>query len=838
MKLLSENAERPERGLVLVLFTLSLPALLGLIVLGVDLGNLFLAREKLNLLSRSAAATAINVRALRGWAPLACAEESSSLGFTCTETITQAEPQGRDYKYIVQEVNATLLSQMETLLPESVVRVNDKPYTTPLVQYGLPTTGGGVIWSESIPTDTAPIYNLKTDTFRLKLRYGVKTILLSQLGDLLRIKISGLCQQPTGQGLFQNKRCWVENSDSLSSSATTKARVIMLLDTSGSMQSKQQALTSAVASFIDYFNPYKDELGIIPYGTGVKTGSIELGLFNSKGSDKFFKIKDVVSAFDMDGQTNPCDALIESAAMIDRKRATEKAPSPTRTFVVLFTDGAPNVYRLRFCDPKSSTSACEQPAALAATTAPDKNDWYGWTVRWGRRDTYKVGDNPVYGAPKIAPVNGPTNYDFNTTPVGAKPGNFRINERGEFMVRSASGPWCNMERSSTECRSLTAIQKQDEPYHSLPLKLLFAPDPLPLADNNYLWNGPSYLVNRRDQTSMGSVTNLIDRVDPSAYPTLFTTCGPPNRKGTAATNPDQFSYNHSLYFASRVLDRNWTLTRQLFFGGAQQDVVYLTKPHPLRFNNPSNLTIPFFAGDDSSTQVPTFDSTTPPPGCLDALDAEIPVAANGVKLFVGVGRNSFWSNTDSASVGEVGEIIKSAELPYYCAIRTADHLRQDKNATVFAVGLGEGARYTYGESCWDPLQNALDFNLRKDFFLQRLALAPEALVFAPKSSNLRYASWKPQTDFNVQTRGGSDAKKSDLVCSAYHPLQDQTVTIGFTQQCNPASETAQSCSSLVRVEPGNFSQDSLGGYYPTSDPSALKSQFGAIAKQILFRLTL
>jgi hypothetical protein len=40
------------------------------------------------------------------------------------------------------------------------------------------------------------------------------------------------------------------------------------------------------------------------------------------------------------------------------------------------------------------------------------------------------------------------------------------------------------------------------------------------------------------------------------------------------------------------------------------------------------------------------------------------------------------------------------------------------------------------------------------------------------------------------------------------------------------------------MKPPEFSTDSIGGYYPTSNPEQLKAQFGAIAKQILFRLSL
>jgi hypothetical protein len=259
------------------------------------------------------------------------------------------------------------------------------------------------------------------------------------------------------------------------------------------------------------------------------------------------------------------------------------------------------------------------------------------------------------------------------------------------------------------------------------------------------------------------------------------------------------------------------------------------------------MTVKFYRGDGAleSSSAPSFTPLpSSPAGCLEALDAEIPVARSGVQLFVGVGGSSFWSNTTAASIGQVGEIIKTAELPYYCAIRAADYLRSaEKNTTVFAVGLGEGARYTYGETCEDPMQNALDFDRRKDFFLQRLAFAPESINFGNgATTSLATAQWQSSADFGLRSRTLTN-------CTAAHPLAGQTVYLGFSSTCanwgSPPSSLAiptalGACKNPVgrEMKPPEFSTDSIGGYYPTSNPEQLKAQFGAIAKQILFRLSL
>ena len=827
-----------ERGIALVLFTITLPILLSLTILGVDLGNLYVTRDKLNSLNRSAAATALNMRSLQGWAPLACRDKDESpnkLGYKCAAALSQSAPQGELYGTLVAEINRTLVSEITRIFPEARSTSADGSATTShLVGYAYP----GATWTSALPPITAAVYNLRTDAFQLKVRYAAKTIFLSQLAKLFKVNVSNLCSQEGNTQLAAENRCWVESTDTASNSATTKARVIMLLDTSGSMQSKQLPLKAAAGAFIDYFNPFKDEIGIIPYGTGVKAGVLQPRIFNEAGADgALLKLKESVANLVMGGQTNPCDALIESAAMIPTP-ATEV--SSTRTFVVLFTDGAPNVYRLRFCDPASSRSGCRTPPALAS--ASGTNDWYGWTVKWGRRlPNDPALTNPVFDPPQVRNAAGTT---FNTAPsltLPARPDKFRINEDGTFMIRatSAATQWYPMESNQSPA-----------PVTGMPYSKMFRP--LTTAEDNYLWNGPSYLVNRKDQISMASVSNLIDRVG-----STFTTCGLPKPKGATAqaTLADQFNYNHSLYFASRVLDTQWSLDRLLFgaTGLKQADAVYLrgttVRAAPLDFRYPPNFTVKFYRGEgvSDSSDAPVFNPPLTPPaspvaGCLDALDAEIPVQEAGVKLFVGAGRSSFWSNTDATSIARVGEIIKSAELPYYCAIRAADYLRQKKNTTVFTVGLGESASITYGETCEDPMQNALDFDKRKDFFLQRLAFAPEAIRFASANTmSLVGAFWQPKADFDLK-------KRTLLTCSAQHPLKDRIVYTGFSWTCADngtppvtlAMPAEGECKDPTVAEHDlrDFLPDAIGGYYPTSDASKLTAQFGAIAKQILFRLSL
>jgi hypothetical protein len=165
--------------------------------------------------------------------------------------------------------------------------------------------------------------------------------------------------------------------------------------------------------------------------------------------------------------------------------------------------------------------------------------------------------------------------------------------------------------------------------------------------------------------------------------------------------------------------------------------------------------------------------------------------------------------------------VKTAELPYYCAIRAADVLRQ-QGVRIFTVGLGNPA--PTGAGCNDPLENALDFDSRKDRFLTRLALDPNSLA-------------NPQNAFGAgglgEWTGVNFTKQSNLTIQCEnHPLNGQRVYLGYGEAGNPDNPT-----SWTPAQHG-FTQQDVGGYYATNDPAQLRGVFGQVAKQILLQLSL
>jgi hypothetical protein len=600
----------------------------------------------------------------------------------------------------------------------------------------------------------------------------------------------------------------------------------------GSGSTKIEVLKEAVTNFVDMFNPFKDRIAVIDYGTAVKSQG-QLTTFDS-ASGEHLNIKNNIQALQAGGLTNPCDALVESIAAA---AGADLSPNDA-TAVVLFSDGSPNVSRLKYCD-FDGDGSCQAPTriqtALASLTDEgSRQGWYSWITKWGRRQLVScpngVGTDgvrncdPVYGWPALVDKDG---NQFSLADIRA---NLRLHEDGYFIWKTGPNPADELP-ITTEHPTL-----QNGPYY-----LQF--DTLSRVEDNYKWNGSSYLVHA--STPPGPGRSLLDRI-PATFTPAPVTCGPGSRPDyPGAWDRDLPSdnlremYTHSRYFGSRILNHNWVLGPANGVPSQhsnQREKVgldaiepngnqpidppeYFTERHPQRLMNNQNQS----------------------PGCLETLNTQIPFTANSgnrniedaaANIFVGganAASHSFLSNDPAnidASIAAVGEIVKSAELPYYCALRAADYLRSQYGAIVFVVGLGPRAADIYGDQCTDPLQNPLDFDSRKDNFLRRLAFAPESLVRQQVDDfiNGQSASWDSSNDFGYSPRDLSTCASND------HPLSGQTVTLGYGEELsgnNPASRAPND---------HNFTPRHFGAYYGCNDPSQLNEVFGNIAKQLLLRL--
>lgn len=810
----------PQAGVIVTLFALALPVLVSLLVLAIDCGYLYLARSRLTKVARVSSATALNMMALRGWGAMVAEPEAASslLGLkTADVTITDDGPTTLANQAVLEEIRQSAIDSLALYYPTDFRTTDPRS----LSQYFKFKDSRGI--EHSSPQLSA--INRIDSSVRITYRYAVRTYLMGAISQILGG--TGPCVRMEGETAL---RCWVE-SPPPAGGATGRlkpANVFMLLDVSGSMneivdgRTKSSRLVEAAANFIDMFNPFHDKFAIIPYATTADTGAVPaMGDLDRRSAGGFLQSKMDISALEIGGQTNQCDALIQVIRSIAASPNLRDQNTPK--FVLLFTDGAPNVYRLGFCENaqcnSSGTPARLQQALQAGGLSIDQADagWYGWTVKWDKREVFRInpphdtcptdgsgnGENsphpghripecdPVWAFPKVVGIQNGTELSYETVSQ-----RLRLNEDGEFILQGA--PY--NERTLTE----------------LGYKLKFRDwqtTGLPDYQNldAYKWNGPSYLVHSSFQIPRG--LSLIDRIPliQEAGNSPAITCGPGSRApfpghvtSTAPYVADK--YNHSRYFASRVVDQDWRWN-----GSPHDDSSDKATKTGLTLNQRNSA--PAYFSQPHTIQGNPHDS----PGCLRSLQSQIPFTDAQVH----VGRN-FVSNTAS-SILTRGEVVKTAELPYYCALRAADWLRSRYGVVIFVVGLGQDADEIYGSLCTDPLQNALDFNSRKDRFLRRLAFAPESLSDpAAFFVNNQQARWNETSDFRF-----SSARM--ITNCTNHPLAGLTMEMGYSEE-----DLANGDGYLPGTH--GFDTDHLGAYYGANNPDDLKLLFGEIAKRMLLRL--
>ena len=784
------NNHRKQRGIMLVMFAISVPVLFGLATLALDAGNLYLTRLRLDKAVRESAGTALSMMSLSGWGSLVTDETVQ-----CGERNCGLATGGKGSESSAQETARTtaILAAMDQIVQQTVENI--PAVNTNKLLYRSFSAGGWQEREEGFSRESISLNG--TTSVGIGVTVETDTLLLGTLGAAL----PGLQDACTGE----NGRCRVSSTPITQTGTLQPANIFLLLDTSGSMASpanpnnangptKMDALVGAVSNFIDMFNPSNDQISIINFATTATQNPRALRIFSAPATEKLLEIKNFFAESTAGGMTNPCDALIETINNLPA--------NGNPTFVVLFTDGAPNVYRMNFCEWNSPICGPPQYNAQHLTDQANQGGvepmagWYGWTVNWGRRQTYcKEGDvqdgfkcNPVFSYPKLI--------------------------RDGFEM-----PEAEARKATLNADGIFEIATESE--ETSEIKLAFDPD----TPQNYQWYGPSYLVHASEIDFLQGA--LIDRI-PRDVKEAPVTCGPGSRApyrgsaievGGSKRIPDNF--NHSRYFASRVLDRGWKLKQpHPDVDESRETLVGLDEVEDKPENEGSIKAPPYYPDRDDGKPPRIGFGEAGTSGCLRRLSGNLPVNF-WAKIFLG---NRFISNTTPESVEQVGEIVKTAELPYYCAIRAADILRQ-QGVRVFTVGLGPPAANLYGEECNDPLENALDFDSRKDRFLTRLALDPNSLATPENAFG--------NGDLGAWATVNFTAQNTQIACNN-HPLNGLTVNLGYGEGGTPDAP-----ASLAPGAQGHgFTQANVGGYYATNDPAQLRGVFGEVAKRILLDLSL
>jgi|GEM_PF-2294619 len=846
-----------EAGIFVVIFSLTLPVLLGLVVLAIDSGALYLARLRLTKVARVATGTGMNMMALRGWGAMVAnpvlPPEVPNLGLKTANADPDNPEETAGNRALLTEMHQTALNALQTYYPQD---------------FESPNTGArpSYLWyrdrsGNSTPTPSLSSLDLRDSSLGITLRYAVKTYLLSSLAQI--IGTSGACNSSDDES---GRRCWVESSPTPDGKTgrMRSANVMMLLDVSGSMnesvngRTKKDALVEAAASFIDMFNPWHDKFAVIPYATTADVGAapqLTSLLPDSTNTRDYLSAKNSILNYVVGGQTNQCDALVQVIRAINSNSTLQDPNIPK--FVLLFTDGAPNVYRLNFCEERDCSQnpmKLRQALRAGSLSENDAAGWYGWTVRWDRREVFRItspndtcpttdGDSTSAqcqdgidndGDGRIDLDDPGCKSDIDDDESNNSNGNTAIPECDPVwafpkVIAGNLGPELTYAEVSNHLRLDETTgefyfrggsrdgQTLKELGYNLKFKDWGSTAAAYQALDAFRWHGPSYLVHSSFRVPRGF--SLIDRIPTEllgATPPI--TCGPGSRNPypgyvTSAEPHVADKYNHSRYFASRVVDANWR------WNGAYPDDSE-DKADKNGLTNSQLRTTPLYFDlpQPNHTLVGNPHDT---PGCLNSLDSKVPF----IDAQIHTGEN-FVSNP-AASIRTRGEAVKTAELPYYCALRAADWLRQQYNVVIFVVGLGPSANDIYdqpGKTCEDPLQNALDPNSRKDRFLRRLAFAPESLSDATAifGDDIQQLSWSKQSDFTFRSRSLDSCQN--------HPLAGERVESGYNEK---------DVSKYPGYSPSDhgFTSDHLGAYFHANDPEELKILFGEIAKRVLLRLT-
>lgn len=418
-------------GYVLVLFALVLGVLVSIAGVAVDIGNLYIIRNRLERAAKAGALAGVGYRSLRGW----------------------------DYFATYAAGAPTLKSTKDELFGviSGVVRANmqaafSAPSDASAAEVAEPSTVTGNLGNLTVlptftplpPNNNTNFYNASNDTFTARVTYNAPTFIIGRLSAALG---AATCPLDIRDGKY---RCPITVTET---AQLEKAVVALLLDTSGSMNCPANnalgctcrtsttpcsstgrvidALVTALAGFRSFFNPYRDYITVIPFnlaafnsfsivlGTAASGPPISFGNTQARYDD-FMNNKTSLAGLIPKSNTNICDAFIEAIAEL--KRINNLADF--HPFVIAFTDGAPNAFRGEFLGGVDTAGAVgnltrdNNPATSTGLT----NDWYQYGLEWSTATTPLT----TYRGP------GPL---VNRQLVGGKPRLF------DHIISSTTGIW-------------------------------------------------------------------------------------------------------------------------------------------------------------------------------------------------------------------------------------------------------------------------------------------------------------------------------------------------------------------------------------------------------------
>ena len=415
-------------GYVLIFFALILGVLVSIAGVAVDVGNLYIIRNRLERAAKAGALAGVGYRSLRGWE------------YFSTYAAGGATPKST-------AITTELFNVISGVVKENMQAAFSAPIAASEFTSNLTVT-------------STNFYDPQTDTFRIDATYQAPTFIIGRLGAAL-----GAAPCPLLNGQY---RCPITVTET---AQLERAVVALLLDISGSMNCPANnalgcicrtnntcgtsgrvidALVAALAGFRGFFNPYRDYITVIPFNLAafnsfrIVPGTAASGSPLSFGSDQpryddFMNNKTSLTGLIPKSNTNICDAFIEAIAEL--KRINNLANF--HPFVIAFTDGAPNAFRGEFTGAVVNTAApttlgdLRRDNNLTQTSTTLTNDWYQYGLEWSTATTPLT----TYRGP------GPL---VNRQLIGGKPGLV------DHIISSTTGIWPTSSKVCGQAYSVSA----------------------------------------------------------------------------------------------------------------------------------------------------------------------------------------------------------------------------------------------------------------------------------------------------------------------------------------------------------------------------------------------
>ena len=438
-------------GYVLIFFALILGVLVSIAGVAVDVGNLYIIRNRLERAAKAGALAGVGYRSLRGW------------DYFSTYAAGGATPKST-------AVTEELFGVISGVVRANMQAAFSAPSDASAAEVAEPSTVPGNLGNLTVlrtftplpPNNNTNFYNASNDTFTARVTYNAPTFIIGRLSAALG---AATCPLDIRDGQY---RCPITVTET---AQLERAVVALLLDISGSMNCPANnalgcicrtnntcgtsgrvidALVAALAGFRGFFNPYRDYITVIPFNLAafnsfrIVPGTAASGSPLSFGSDQpryddFMNNKTSLTGLIPKSNTNICDAFIEAIAEL--KRINNLANF--HPFVIAFTDGAPNAFRGEFKGAVVNTAApttlgdLRRDNNLTQTSTTLTNDWYQYGLEWSTATTPLT----TYRGP------GPL---VNRQLIGGKP------RLVDHIISSTTGIWPTSSKVCGQAYSVSA----------------------------------------------------------------------------------------------------------------------------------------------------------------------------------------------------------------------------------------------------------------------------------------------------------------------------------------------------------------------------------------------